>query len=58
MKKELIHLHAWSGLKTVKQAVFEYIETYYNRRRIQKNLGYLTPLEYEYGFDTGMTRAA
>jgi transposase InsO family protein len=58
LKKELIHLHVWAGLKKVRQAVFEYIETYYNRKRIQKNLGYLTPVEYECGFDKGMLRAA
>lgn len=55
-KKELIHLHVWSGIKKVKQAVFKYIEVYYNRRRIQKMLGYLTPFEYELGFDMGMAQ--
>jgi putative transposase len=28
-------------------AVFEFIEIYYNRKRIQKELGYLSPAEYE-----------
>lgn len=58
LKKELIHLHVWSGPKKVRQAVFEYIEMYYNRKRIQKNLGYLTPVEYECGFDTEMLQVA
>jgi len=58
LKKELIHLHVWSGLKKVRQAVFEYIESYYNRRRIQKNLGYLTPVEYECGFDIKILQVA
>jgi len=53
LKKELINLHVWSGPRAVKQAVFEYIEVYYNRRRIQKALGYRTPFEYELGIDTG-----
>ncbi|MFL6052855.1 MAG: IS3 family transposase [Actinoallomurus sp.] len=57
-KKELIHLHVWSGIKKVTRAVFEYIEVYYNRRRIQKRLSYLTPHEYELGFDIGMVQAA
>jgi putative transposase len=58
LKKELIHLHVWSGLKKVRQAVFEYIEMYYNRKRIQKKLGYLTPVEYDCGFDREMLQAA
>ena len=28
-------------------ALFEYIDGFYNPRRIQKRLGYLSPLEYE-----------
>jgi putative transposase len=58
LKKELIHLHVWSGLKKVRQAVFEYVETYYNRKRIQKKLGYLTPVEYELRFDKGILQVA
>ena len=58
LKKELIHLRVWAGLKAVKRAVFEYVEVYYNRKRIQKQLGYLTPFEYEYGIDTGMADVA
>jgi len=46
-KKELIHLHAWKGIGHVRMAVFEFIEIYYNRKRIQKELGYLSPAEYE-----------
>ncbi|MBC6460892.1 IS3 family transposase, partial [Actinomadura sp. HBU206391] len=57
-KKELINLRVWTGLQQVKRAVFEYIEVYYNRRRIQKSIGYLTPSEYELGFDNRMALAA
>jgi transposase InsO family protein len=58
LKKELIHLRVWAGLKAVKRAVFEYVEVYYNRKRIQRQLGYLTPCEYESGIDTGMANVA
>jgi putative transposase len=57
-KKELIHLHLWADADHVRSASFRYIETYYNRTRIQKELGYLSPAEYESRFDKGMTEAA
>jgi transposase InsO family protein len=28
-------------------AIFEYIEVFYNRRRLHSTLGYLPPAEYE-----------
>jgi putative transposase len=57
-KKELIHLHAWKNVAHVKQATFEYVEVYYNRKRIQKGLGYLSPSEFELGVDAGMALVA
>ena len=58
LKKELINLHLWKDIDTVKCAVFEYIEVYYNRQRIQRNIGYLTPVEYEEGIDNEVALAA
>jgi putative transposase len=58
LKKELIHLRPWAGLKAVRKAVFEYVEAYYNRRRIQKRLGYLSPAEYEAQIDTQLALVA
>jgi putative transposase len=57
-KKELIHLHPWNDAGHVRQAAFRYIEAYYNRSRIQKELGYLSPAEYQAGFDGRMAKAA
>ena len=31
----------------VQQIVFEYIESYYNRRRLHSSLGYQSPVEFE-----------
>ena len=50
-KKELIHLHAWTGIQHVRMAAFEFIEVYYNRKRIQRALGYLAPAEFEFRVD-------
>jgi putative transposase len=57
-KKELIHLHLWKDAAHVRKESFRYIEAYYNRTRIQKALGYLSPTEYETGFDRTMVEAA
>jgi putative transposase len=58
LKKELIHLRPWAGLKAVRKAVFHYVEAYYNRRRIQKRLGYLSPAEYEAQIDLSVSSMA
>ena len=57
-KKELIHLSIWSEPRQVRAATFEYIETYYNRTRIQRKLGYLSPSQYESIFDNKLALAA
>jgi putative transposase len=57
-KKELIHLSAWADCKAVRAASFEYIETYYNRTRIQRQLGYLSPAQYEAILDNNLSLAA
>jgi transposase InsO family protein len=57
-KKELIHLRVWRNPGHVHQAAFEYIEVYYNRKRIQKELGYLSPAEFEEEIDIGQAFAA
>lgn len=58
LKKELVHLHVWAGLTKLTTAVFEYIESYYNRRRRHSGLGYLTPHEFELAFDEDAANAA
>jgi len=46
MKKELIHWTHYKTKASVRAAVFEYIYCFYNVKRIQKRLGYLSPREY------------
>lgn len=57
-KKELIHLHLWKDADHARKGTFEYIEAYYNRTRIQRELGYLSPAEYEDRFDEIIPEAA
>jgi transposase InsO family protein len=47
LKEELIHLHAWPTRTRARQAIFEFIEVFYNRQRLHSSLGYLSPAEYE-----------
>ncbi|MFD6639560.1 IS3 family transposase [Micromonospora chalcea] len=49
IKTELIHRQAWPTRKAAHQAVFEYIEGWYNTRRRHSSLGYLSPAAYEGG---------
>lgn len=46
LKKELIYVLGEKSFRELKQYLFEYIEGFYNTRRIQKKLGYLSPREY------------
>ena len=46
MKKELIHWTHYEKKESVRAAVFEYIYVFYNVKRIQKRLGYMSPKEY------------
>ena len=50
LKVELVHRHAWPTRAQARQAVFEYVEVFYNRRRLHSSLGYKTPalVEQEY----------
>ena len=47
LKTELVHRRSWASRLEVRAAVFEYIETFYNRRRLHSSLDYRTPLEVE-----------
>jgi putative transposase len=46
LKKEVVHWRHFQTREEVRQAIFAYIESFYNTRRVQKRLGYLSPLEW------------
>ncbi|MEV6930163.1 IS3 family transposase [Dactylosporangium sp. NPDC051485] len=47
-KTELVHRRAWPTRTTVRKAIFEYIEGWYNtHRRRHSSLGYQSPTAYE-----------
>nr|WP_245577374.1 IS3 family transposase [Actinoplanes globisporus] len=47
LKIELGYRTSWRTRDEAENAIFEYIDTWYNARRIQRELGYLSPDEYE-----------
>ena len=47
MKTEWIYHHQYLNRRQASVAVFEYIESWYNRKRLHSALGYLTPAQYE-----------
>jgi transposase InsO family protein len=47
LKTELVYRSAWPTRGAVRRAIFEFIEVFYNRRRLHSTLGYCSPAEYE-----------
>ncbi|MER7009750.1 IS3 family transposase [Dactylosporangium sp. NPDC000555] len=47
IKTELMHRQAWPTRAAARQAIFEYIEGWYNTRRRHSSLGYLSPAAFE-----------
>uniref|UniRef100_UPI00048839D6 IS3 family transposase n=1 Tax=Aneurinibacillus terranovensis TaxID=278991 RepID=UPI00048839D6 len=47
IKKELIYLNKFKTREEAKKHIYEYIEFFYNRKRIHSSIGYFTPLQYE-----------
>ena len=47
LKVEAIHGERFSTRQDAKKQVFEYIEIYYNRKRLHSSLGYLSPEAFE-----------
>jgi putative transposase len=47
LKCELIHQRRFPTREAARSAVFEYLEAFYNRRRLHSSLGYVSPQSYE-----------
>jgi putative transposase len=47
LKNELVHHCDFKSREIAKSALFQYIELFYNRRRLHQTLGYRTPIEVE-----------
>lgn len=51
LKNELIYRRRWRTRLELRSALFEYIEVFYNRRRLHSSLDYKTPAEVEQEYD-------
>jgi putative transposase len=47
IKRELVHRHRFPTRAAARTAIFEFIEVFYNRRRLHSSIGNLSPAEYE-----------
>ena len=46
LKKECIHFNHFATREALGQTVFAWIEGFYNTRRVQARLGYMSPRDY------------
>jgi putative transposase len=49
IKTELVHHQHYATRDQARQAIFEYIEVFYNRQRLHSSLGYQSPVAFEAG---------
>jgi transposase InsO family protein len=47
LKYELVYHHRFSNFAHARTAIFDYIETFYNRIRLHSSLVYLSPIKFE-----------
>lgn len=47
LKNELVHRRRFATRAAANSAIFDYIETFYNRSRLHSALGYQSPLDFE-----------
>jgi len=50
LKLELVSDERFNNRQQARDSIFEYIEVFYNRSRIDSAVGYLSPAEYEEKF--------
>jgi len=46
LKKEAVHWKKFETREDARLAMFSYIEGFYNTKRIQRRLGYLSPIDW------------
>jgi putative transposase len=47
LKTELVHHCRYTTRAQAQQSIFEYVEVFYNRKRLHSSLGYVSPETFE-----------
>jgi transposase InsO family protein len=47
LKTELVKRRRYNSREEARRSIFDYIEIFYNRKRIHSAIGYLSPVEFE-----------
>ena len=47
LKTECVDRQSFTTRSQARQAIFEYVEAFYNRQRLHSSLGYVSPVIYE-----------
>lgn len=53
LKNELTHHCVFATREQARMAIFDYIELFYNRRRLHQTLGYQSPVQFEQNHECG-----
>jgi transposase InsO family protein len=48
LKTELVYRQSWPTRQQASTAIFEFIEGFYNNRRLHSTLGYRSPANFEF----------
>jgi len=51
LKTEEVYLNHYATRQQARAAIFEYIEVFYNRKRLHSSLGYVSPEAFEAGLN-------
>jgi transposase InsO family protein len=54
VKTELVYQRRFATREEAREAIFEFIEVFYNRQRRHSSIGYLSPVDYEMKFEEEM----
>ena len=58
LKTELVHRRRFPDREVARSAIFEYLEGFYNRRRLHSALSYQSPMSYDATFANSSTVAS
>lgn len=51
LKKGRIYRRSYGTMEEIRADMFQYIELFYNRKRLHSTLGYMSPVDYRLKYD-------